>query len=96
MKKLSFLSLAAVLVVSVGWAGEKVNVKVKGMVCSFCAQGLDKKFKAEPAVEKVSVSLKDKAIRLELKDGQALDDEKIKKLVQDAGYNVHSISRDAK
>lgn len=96
MKKLFLLSLVGMLAGSVVWAGEKVNVKVKGMVCSFCAQGLDKKFKAEPAVEKVNVSLKDKLIQVELKNNQQLSDESIKKIVHDAGYNVHSITRDSK
>ena len=70
-----------------------VNVKVKGMVCSFCAQGLDKKFRGHPAVEDVDVTIKAKEIRLQLKDGQTLTDEEIRTMVKDAGYNVDSIKR---
>jgi copper chaperone CopZ len=74
-------------------AGAPVQVKVKGMVCAFCAQGLDKKFRAQPAVEDVKVSLGDKLIKLTLKEGQTLDDAAIRKIVQDAGYNIESIKR---
>lgn len=96
MKKLLLILVAGTLANPVIMAGQKVDIKVKGMVCSFCAQGLDKKFKAEPAVEKVSVSLKEKEILLELKDGRQLNDERIKRIVHDAGYNVHSIKRELK
>lgn len=70
-----------------------VEIRVKGMVCSFCAQGLDKKFRAQPEVENVNVTLKDKLIRLTIKDGQDMTDDRIQKLVEDAGYNVDVISR---
>jgi mercuric ion binding protein len=63
------------------------------MVCSFCAQGLTKKFKAEPAVETGKVTLSDKLIRLTLKDKQTMADEKIKKIIEEAGYDVQSIER---
>jgi mercuric ion binding protein len=79
--------------VSSAMAAENVQVKVKGMVCSFCAQGLTKKFKAEPAVETVKVTLSDKLIRLTLKDKQTMADEKIKKIIEEAGYDVQSIER---
>jgi mercuric ion binding protein len=79
--------------VSSAMAAENVQVKVKGMVCSFRAQGLTKKFKAEPAVETVKVTLSDKLIRLTLKDKQTMADEKIKKIIEEAGYDVQSIER---
>lgn len=76
-------------------AGEKVDVKVKGMVCSFCAQGIKKKFAADPSVASVNVNLDDKWVKLELKDGATLADDKITTLITSAGYNVESIQRSA-
>lgn len=50
-------------------ATAEIKVSVKGMVCGVCAQGIEKKFKAEPAVQKVEVSLENKLVTLDLKDG---------------------------
>ena len=61
-------------------AAEKdVEVPVKGMVCSFCAQGITKKFKSEPSVSKVDVSLEKKVVTVRLKEGKELADSKIER-----------------
>lgn len=74
-------------------AKESVSVKVNGMVCSFCSQGIKKKFEGEKAVEKVEVNLDEKWVKLDLKDKQKLEDDKIKSLITEAGYNTVSIER---
>jgi len=93
MKKLFLLSFVLFVTTASAALAETVDITVKGMVCSFCAQGLDKKFRAEPAVADVTVALKEKNIHLKLKDGATLADAAIEKLVKDAGYNVHAIRR---
>src|SRR4051812_6387048 len=76
------------------WATpHQINVKVKGMVCAFCAQGITKKFSSEPAVGHVDVSLENHRVTLGLKDNQTLEDAKINQLLQDAGYTVEKIER---
>ena len=45
-KWVASLILCGVLVSQSGAAGTAVSVTVNGMVCSFCAQGITKKFKA--------------------------------------------------
>jgi mercuric ion binding protein len=74
-------------------AGERISVAVRGMVCSFCAQGLDKIFKDEPAVAKVDVSLDLEQMVIQLKPGAVLDDARLRKLVGDAGFDVLGIER---
>ncbi|MEN9799314.1 MAG: hypothetical protein RL653_3010 [Pseudomonadota bacterium] len=74
-------------------AGERITVAVRGMVCSFCAQGLDKIFKDEPAVAKVDVSLDLEQMVIQLKPGATLDDARLRKLVGDAGFDVLGIDR---
>jgi periplasmic mercuric ion binding protein len=77
---------------SVAFANSKtVKITVKGMVCGFCAQGIIKKFKAEPSVEKVDVSLEKQLVTLSLKEGQDIKDEKIKEIVRYAGYDLDKI-----
>lgn len=75
-----------------GWAGE-INVKVNGMVCSMCAQGIQKKFKSEEAVKKLNVDLDKKVVQIITEEGKDLSDETITKLIKEAGYNVAGIER---
>ena len=62
------------------FAGEKIDITVKGMVCSFCSQGITKKFKEE-GVKSVNVDL----------ENQKLPQEKIQKILTDSGYGVEKI-----
>jgi mercuric ion binding protein len=64
----------------------EIHVKVKGMVCAFCAQGLTKTFKKMPEVQEVSVSLEGKFVHLSLKKDQSLEDTKILEAVKEAGF----------
>ncbi len=73
--------------------GKDINVSVKGMVCGFCAQGIEKKMLKQGSVEKVNVSLKEKLVTLNLKDGKELSDEEITKILIDSGYSVEKIER---
>ncbi len=88
MKNL-FLSLAFLFMAFVASAGEELKVGVKGMVCAFCAQGIEKKFSAQPEVDKVEVSLANKFVKLKFKDGKTLSKEKIAELLKDSGYEVN-------
>lgn len=82
---------------NLAFAVEKnITVSVKGMVCAFCAQGITKKFNSEPAVSKVDVSLEKKIVKLSLKEGQDIPDNKIEGILKDSGFNVEKISRDEK
>ena len=63
-----------------------IEVGVKGMVCAFCAQGIEKNFLKQPEVSKVEVSLEKKYVKLKFKEGKSLDKEKIISILKDAGY----------
>ncbi|UYL08276.1 cation transporter [Bdellovibrio sp. SKB1291214] len=78
----------ALIMSSVAFAAETETVGVKGMVCSFCAQGITKKFKEQPEVSNVEVSLEKKYVKLTYNDGKKLSHEKIETLLKDAGYEV--------
>lgn len=88
-------AMFALLVLSLGLgfsAGaapvSEVTVGVKGMVCAFCAQGIEKKFKAQQEVEAIEVSLEKKFVKIKFKEGQSLSQEKISELLKDAGYEA--------
>ncbi len=82
------LFLLAALFAFPAFAGETI-VNVKGMVCSMCAQGLEKKF-SEAGVHKIHVDLDKKLVRLE---GKELPDDEIRKIITWAGYEAGDISR---
>ena len=69
-------------------ASREMHVGVKGMVCAFCAQGIEKKFKAQKEVEAVKVSLEKKFVHLTFKEGQRLSKEEIAEILKDAGYEA--------
>src|SRR5579859_4090835 len=76
------------------WATPKeIHITVNGMVCAFCAQGITKKFSAEPGVSKVDVSLGNKKVDLSLKDGKDVSDDTIRRLLTEAGYAIVKIER---
>lgn len=78
---------------NIGFA-ETIHATVNGLVCGFCATGIEKTFKEQPAVDNVVVDLDNKLVTVGLKKGQQMDDATFTKLVTNAGYNVVSIKRD--
>ena len=72
-------------------AAKTVKVTVNGMVCSFCAQGIEKRISKMSATKDVFVDLKKKTVAVEAKDGQMLDAKAISAEIVDAGYDVIKI-----
>jgi len=69
-------------------AAESIKATVNGMVCSFCAQGIEKSLMNMPQTKAVFVDLKKKIVAVEAKDGQTLDSKMIAAEIKDAGYDV--------
>ena len=74
-------------------AAETINASVNGMVCAFCATGIEKTFKAQAEVKTVTVDLQKKLVTIHTKKGQTIDDAKLKRLIANAGYSLVSINR---
>jgi copper chaperone CopZ len=72
---------------------EDIRIFVKGMVCSFCVQGVEKQFKDQESVENIEVDLEDSLVSIWLKEGQELSDKTIGSLINDSGYDVEGIER---
>ena len=89
MKRIFLLALLAVA--GTAQAAQTITVQVNGMVCAFCAQGIEKKARALQQTEDVYVNLKQKIVAIQVKEGQALATDTIKSLIQDAGYDVKQI-----
>ena len=74
-------------------SADTIKATVNGMVCGFCATGIEKTFKAQREVKTVNVDLGNKLVTIQTKQGQTLDDWKIKKLLGNAGYSVVAVAR---
>ena len=72
-------------------AAQSLKAEVNGMVCAFCAQGIEKKLRALAQTQDVYVNLKDRVVAVELRDGQTLAPQALKDLVKDAGFEVVSV-----
>ena len=70
-----------------------VEMNVKGLVCAFCAQGIEKKLRKFPATADVVVSLEERLVAVALRDGQEISDANLRKALTDAGYTVTTIQR---
>lgn len=93
MRKLLFTAALFTLMAGATQA-ETIKASVNGLVCSFCATGIEKTFKAEAAVEKVHVDLDNKLVTISTKSDQKMDDATVTKLITDAGYTVTGITRE--
>ena len=69
-------------------APQTVKLSVSGMVCAFCAQGIEKRLKALPEAGPLYINLSQKVVVVEAKPGQQLNVDKLKAEVKEAGYEV--------
>jgi copper chaperone CopZ len=70
-----------------------IEMKVYGMVCGFCAQGIEKILKKNPATQDVVVDLEKKLVVVTTREGQDISDAELTKAIGDAGYDVKQIAR---
>ena len=73
---------------------KKINVFVNGLVCDFCARSIEKIFKKNDSVYDIEVNLEKMLITIQMNENKTLDNETIKKLINDSGYDVTEIYRD--
>ena len=70
-----------------------IEMQVNGLVCGFCAQGIEKTLRKNPATADVLVSLEDRLVAIVTKTGQDISDGELTKALTDAGYTVKAIAR---
>lgn len=82
------VSLAIAVAALPALAAESLKATVNGMVCAFCAQGIEKSLSKMDATKAVFVDLKSKIVAVEAKEGKTLDQKAISAAIVDAGYDV--------
>jgi copper chaperone CopZ len=88
---LTFIILSGL---SVSAIAETIRTTVNGMVCAFCATGIEKTFRKQPEVATVHVDLPKKVVTITTKPGKTLSDVKIKEVVTYSGYTMGKIIRE--
>jgi cation transport ATPase len=88
-----FITIKTVVAASILLSGftvhaETTQITVNGMVCAFCAQGIESALSALPETKAVYVDLTAKVVAIESKSGMTLNTAKIKKEIEDAGYDT--------
>jgi copper chaperone CopZ len=93
MKRIQACVMLTMLAVTATSTAATIEMTVNGLVCAFCAQGIEKKLKKFPATREVVVNLEHRLVAVALKDGQDIPDADLRKALTDAGYTVKSIER---
>jgi mercuric ion binding protein len=84
-----FVAIAFLGLSQVSFASMKITVN--GMVCSFCAQGIEKSIMKMDDTKAIFVDLKNKVVVIEAKEGKSLNEKLISQEIKDSGYDVVKI-----
>jgi periplasmic mercuric ion binding protein len=93
MKSLINLLLCLFVVFGASVEAATIEMNVNGLVCAFCAQGIEKQLRKFPATADVVVSLEHKLVAVALKEGQDIPDADLRRALTNAGYSVTAINR---
>lgn len=93
---LSTMPLLLAFIASPAWTEiERVEMRVDGLACPFCAYGLEKKLKDVPGVSEVEIRVDEGLVRLKAKEGESIDVDRLKPAVKDAGFTPREITATA-
>jgi copper chaperone CopZ len=70
-----------------------IEMKVFGMVCGFCAQGIESNLRKNAGVTDVVVNLDKQLVVVKTRDGVDIPDAVLEKAITDAGYDLKGVTR---
>ena len=73
--------------------GASVRLKVNGMVCPFCAYGLEKRLGEIASIDAVLIRISDGLVQIRTKENQELADEVLADAVKKSGFSLIEIER---
>tara|TARA_E500000178_G_C16837012_1_gene668778 strand:+ start:464 stop:775 length:312 start_codon:yes stop_codon:yes gene_type:complete len=73
---------------------EVLTISVHGLVCDFCARSIEKLFSKKESVKSIDVNLENMIITINLKKGKKLNDDIVRQVIKDSGYDVTEINRE--
>ncbi len=86
------LALLALVATSLASA-DTIEMTVHGLVCGFCATGVEKTLRKNPATQDVVISLEHRLVAVTTRPGTDIADAALREALQDAGYDVKAIVR---
>jgi len=93
MKVLPGVLITLLFLASASAQAATIEMNVSGLVCAFCAQGIEKQLRKFPATADVIVSLEQKLVAVALRDGQDIPDSELRRALTNAGYTIKAIQR---
>ncbi len=73
--------------------GASVRLRVNGMVCPFCAYGLQKRLEEIASIDAVLIRISDGLVQIRTKEDQELTDEALTDAVRKSGFSLTGIDR---
>ena len=73
--------------------GASVRLRVDGMVCPFCAYGLEKRLGEIASIDAVLIRISDGLVQIRTKENQELTDEVLEDAVKKSGFTLTEIKR---
>ncbi|HED15369.1 MAG TPA: copper chaperone [Gammaproteobacteria bacterium] len=74
-------------------AGTQYIMRVDGLACPYCAYGVEKKLKEIDGTSNITVDLDKGLVKVDVKEGITLTEDRMKKLFQDAGFTYRSMKK---
>ncbi len=74
-------------------AGSRYVMRVDGLVCPYCAYGVEKKLRQIEGVGKIDIDLDKGLVTVEVAEGVELGEEQMRQLFRDAGFTWRSMTR---
>jgi copper chaperone CopZ len=91
--KNSIVLSVSLLLAGVSANAATIEMNVHGLVCGYCAQGVEKSLRKHPATRDVVVSLENKLVVVSTRKGEDISDAELHKAITDAGYSLKGIKR---
>ena len=99
VRRLALAVLLETLLLPIAWAApvsNRIDVTINGMVCSFCAQGIERNLRRLPGVQGVTVDLSQHRVAIILRPDGAVEDAQIRQVIRDSGFDVREITHGAR
>jgi len=95
MKKFFIILLLGIWTNLTFAAGTEYDMRVDGLACPFCAYGIEKKFTKTEGVKSVDIDLKNGLVIVKTKEGKIFTENELKKIINDTGFTMKSMTEKA-
>ena len=91
MKKVFFITMMVLCVISSRAQFTKASLQATGLTCAMCSNAINKALMQVPFVESVKSDIKNSAFSIVFKQGQEVEIDALRKAVEDAGFSVGNL-----